>query len=173
MTKCMQTSTFFTSLQQTWPFPQLLHKQLKPFSPTPWLWLPFQKPFLPFAQLLLPFPKLSFPSHWQGGEHSKAQTSSLEPNVQFHSHENRLGYQPKQRNNTQDQPYNGYNSRNSSQNCTNSNLFSKHNSNDCTYAHMNPRNYHLTKTYQQNMIPGKYKFRLSHSKFALEQNLKP
>ena len=42
-----------------------------------------------------------------------------------------------------------------------------------TYAHMNPRNYHLMKTYQQNTILGKYKFRVSYSKLTLEQNLKP
>ena len=155
MTKCMRTSTFSASLQKTWLFPQLLHRQLEPFSLSPSLWLPLQEPFLLFAQLLLSFQQLSFPSHWQVGEHSRAQTSSLEPNVQFHSHKDRLGYQPKQRKDTWDQPYNGYNPRISSQNCTNSNLFSKHNSAHCTYAHMNPRNYHLMKTYQQNTIPRK------------------
>ena len=131
------------------------------------------RPYLPFTQLLLPFPELSFPFHWQVGEHPESQTSPLEPNVQFHSHEDRLGYQPEQRKDTQDLPYNGYNLRISSQNCTNSNLFLKHKSAHYTYAHMNPRNYQLMKTYQQNTIPGKYKFRVSHSKLALKQNLKP
>ena len=154
----MRTSTFSASLQQTWLFPQLLHRQLEPFSPSPSLWLPLQEPFLPFAQLLLPFLELSFPSHWQVGENFETQTSSLESKVQFHSHEDRLGYQPKQRNDTQDQPYNGYNPRTSSQNCTNSNLFSKHKSAHCTCVHMNSRNYHLMKRYQHNTIPGKYKF---------------
>ena len=158
MTKCMGTSTFSASLQQTWLFPQLLHRQLESFSPSPLLWLPLQEHFMPFAQLLLPFPELSFPFHWQVGEHSEAQTSSLEPKVQFYSHEDRLGYQPKQRKDTQDQPYNSYNPRTSSQNCTNSNLFSKHKSAHCTCVHMNPRNYHFMKTYQHNTIPEKYKF---------------
>ena len=128
------------------------------FLSSPWLQLPLQEPFLSFAQLLLSFPELLFPSHWQVGEHSKTQTSYLKPKVQFHSHEDKLDYQPKQRKDTQDQPYNGYNPRTSSQNCTNSNLFSKHKSAHCTYVHMNPRNYHLMKTYQHNTISGKYKF---------------
>ena len=67
-----------------------------------------------FALLHPLFPELSFCSHWQVGEHSEAQTSSLEPKVQFHSHEDRLRYQAKQRKDTQDQPYNDYNLRTSS-----------------------------------------------------------
>ena len=54
-------------------------------------------------------------------------------------------------------------------NCNSYDYFGAH----YTYAHMNPRNYHLMKTYQQNTIPGKYKFRVSYSKLTLEQNLKP
>ena len=154
----MRTSTFSASLQQIWLFPQLLLRQLEPFSLSPSLWLPLQEPFLSFAWLLLPFSELSFPSHQQFRERSEAQTSSLEPKVQFHFHEDRLGYQPKQRKDTQDQPYNGYNLRTSSQNCINSNLFLKHKSAHCTCVHMNLRNYHLMKTYQHNTIPRKYKF---------------
>ena len=44
---------------------------------------PLQEPFLSFAQLLLPFLELSFPSHWQVGEHSKTQTSSQSQKCNF------------------------------------------------------------------------------------------